>query len=195
MGPSTYIRSVVAGSLGCLVRRAVANKNGLLCVDDCVHALIDSLNIEHNRLSMDLAQQRNIKFVGPTDECDVCEGLGVDLGFKNFKPERSAVRENSLWALVIICSHGEALTEETMEVVITKLKEVILEDTNVISVGFAMDALSRLLNLSQNTNVKSSLIQKNKDEFPSLILSSPIHYRESLKRSGFDNQSFQAIRS
>ena len=142
---------------------------------------------------MDLSQQRNIKFVRPTDECDVCEGLGVDLGFKNFKPERSAVRENSLWALVIICSHGEALTEETMEVVITKLKEVILEDTNVISVGFAMDTLSRLLNLSQNTNVKSSLIQKNKDEFPSLILSSPIHYRESLIRSGFDTKSFQDI--
>ena len=190
---STYIRSVAAGSIGCLVRRAVAHKNGLLWVDDCVHALIESLNIEHNRLSMDLAQQRDIKFVRPTDECDVCEGLGVDFGFKNFKPERSAVRENSLWALVIICSHGEALTEETIEVVIKKLKKVVLEDKNVINVGFAMDALSRILNLKQNTNVKSSLIQKNKDEFPSLILSSPIHCRESLIRSGYDYQSFQDI--
>ncbi len=100
-----------------------------------------------------------------------------------------------IWALVIICSLGEALTEETMEVVIKKLKEVILEDTNVISVGFAMDALSRLLILTQNTNLKSNLIQKNRDECSSLILSSPIHFRESQIRSGFDNQFFQSIRS
>ena len=94
---------------------------------------------------------------------------------------------------MIICSHGEALTEETIDVVIKKLKKVVLEDKNVINVGFAMDALSRILNLKQNTNVKSSLIQKNKDEFPSLILSSPIHCRESLIRSGYDYQSFQDI--
>ena len=37
----------------------------------------------------------------------------------------------------------EALTEETIEVVIKKLKKVVLGQ-NVINVGFAMDALSRI---------------------------------------------------
>ena len=50
---------------------------------------------------MDRAQGRSIKFVRPTDECE-CEGGGVDFGFEQFKPVRSAVRENALWSMVIL---------------------------------------------------------------------------------------------
>lgn len=107
--PSVYIRSVAAGSLGCLGRRAIATGEGKDLVPACAHALLNSLAHEENRLGMSAAQGRSIKFVRPTDDCDVCEGDGVDFGLERFAPVRSAVRENALWSMVMLCSHGSAV--------------------------------------------------------------------------------------
>ncbi len=186
---STYIRSVAAGAIGSLVRRAVASKHGQQWISDCVHALVQSLNNEPNRLSMDLAQRRDIKFVRPTDDCDVCEGMGVDFGLERFKPERSAVRENTLWTLVIICSHGQALIGDALESLIQALKTVIFEDTNVISVGYGMDALSRLIYLQRDKVLKTVAIKQLEDEFKEILLLSPLRCWESLSRVGLKPES------
>jgi ectoine hydroxylase-related dioxygenase (phytanoyl-CoA dioxygenase family) len=62
---------------------------------------------EPNRLSPDRVQGRSIKFVRPTDDADVCEGMGMDYGLaERFAPVRSAVRENALWSPVILATRG-----------------------------------------------------------------------------------------
>ena len=126
--PSVYVRAVAAGSLGCLGRRAVATGVGQALIPACLEALVQSLGREENRLAMDRAQGRSIKFVRPTDECDVCEGGGVDFGLERFKPVRSAVRENALWSIVILCSHGTAITGPALEPTTRALQEVIRSD-------------------------------------------------------------------
>ncbi len=77
---SVYVRSVAAGTLGCLGRRAIASGIGSELIPNCLEALVQSLAQEENRLAMSKAQNRSIKFARPTDECDVCEGDGVDFG-------------------------------------------------------------------------------------------------------------------
>jgi hypothetical protein len=90
---------------------------------------------------MSRTQKRNIKFVLPTNDC---EGMGIDFGLKRFEPVRSTVRENVLWSLVIFCTHGESALSEDLDTCIKALKKIIKKDPNVISVGFTIDALSRL---------------------------------------------------
>ena len=63
--PSVYVRSVAAGTLGCLVRRAVAAGQGVSLIPACVTALVKSLGREPNRPAMDRAQGRSIKFTRP----------------------------------------------------------------------------------------------------------------------------------
>lgn len=145
--PSVYVRSVAAGTLGCLDRRAIATGVGKALVPACLDALVQSLSREENRPCMSRAQERSIKFVRPTDDCDVCEGAGVDFGLKRFKPVRSAVRENALWSMVILCSHGAGVLGPALEPAVLALKEVLRNDENVIAVGLAMDALNRLAHL------------------------------------------------
>ena len=89
--PSVYVRSVAAGTLGCLVRRAVAAGQGVALIPACVMALVESLGREPNRPAMDRAQGRSIKFTRPTDDCDVCEGGAFDPVHEQFAPVRSAV--------------------------------------------------------------------------------------------------------
>ena len=72
----------------------------------CLEALAASLEREENRLCMSLAQNRGIKFARPTEECDVCEGGPIQSDYEHFEPVRSAVRENVLWSVVMLCSHG-----------------------------------------------------------------------------------------
>ena len=142
--PSVYVRAVAAGTLGCLGRRAFATGVGQALIPACLEALVQSLGREENRLAMDRAQGRSIKFARPTDECDVCEGGGVDFGLERFKPVRSAVRENALWSMVILCSHGTAIAGPALEPTARALQEIIRSDENAICVGFAMDALEPL---------------------------------------------------
>ena len=55
-------------------RRAIATGDGKSLIPACLLALAASLEREENRLCVNQAQNRGIKFARPTDECDVCEG-------------------------------------------------------------------------------------------------------------------------
>jgi hypothetical protein len=181
---SVYVRSVAAGTLGCLGRRAAATGVGRSLIPQCLEALVQSLAREDNRLAMDRAQQRSIKFVRPTDESDVCEGGGVDFGFQRFQPVRSAVRENALWSLVILCSHGAAIMGAALEPTINALKDVVREDANVFCAGFAMDALNRLVNLHPEGEDPVPSVRKLRSDLSATLRDSPIRGWEALVRGG-----------
>ena len=187
--PSVYVRSVAAGTLGCLGRRAIATGVGQPLIPTCLEALVQSLSREENRLAMDRAQQRSIKFVRPTDDCDVCEGGGVDFNLERFKPVRSAVRENVLWSIVILCSHGAEITGNALNPTIVALKEVMRNDQNVICVGFAMDALNRLANLRPRSETVTSLIEDLHANLLTTLKESPAQSWESLVRGGLSPQA------
>ena len=182
--PSVYVRSVAAGTLGCLGRRAAGSGVGKDLIPACLEALSQSLAVEDNRLAMDRAQQRSIKFVRPTDECDVCEGNGVDFGTERFEPVRSAVRENALWSIVILCSHGAAVTGAALEPTILALREIVRNDQNIICVGFAMDALNRLANLRPEQEEPVALISDLQANISEILEESPIQCLEALVRAG-----------
>ena len=186
--PSVYVRSVAAGALGCLGRRAAATGTGRERIPACFRALLRSLDREENRLAMDRAQGRSIKFVRPTDDSDICEGGGVDFGLERFAPVRSAVRENALWSMVILCSHGAAAAGEALEPAIAALKGVVHDDENVISVGFAMDALGRLAHLGPPEEGEVPAIADLRAELPAVLARSPVHCWESLVRGGLGFQ-------
>ena len=187
--PSVYVRSVAAGTLGCLGRRAIATGNGTSLIPSCLDALVQSLPREENRQCMDYAQGRSIKFTRPTDDCDVCEGGARDLGLERFKPVRSAVRENVLWSVVILCSHGCEIIGPALDPLVIALKDVIRDDDNIISVGFALDALNRLANLYPNDREALPLVKDLQAELPSILGELPIHCWESIVRGGIDEET------
>ncbi len=178
--PSVYVRSVAANALGCLGRRAIASGIGEDLVPQCVNALVESLRREENRPGMNIAQDRSIKFVRPTDECDVCEGIGINYSTERFKRVRSAVRENALTSMVVLCSHGAALLGDELDPTVTALADVVRTDENVFSVGLALDALCRLANIGKGhgTGIRETLF--------GLLDGMPIHSWEPLVRSGLD---------
>ena len=180
--PSVFVRSVAASSLGCITRRAIGNKKGVEYIPAVCETFCDSLDREVNRLSMSKSQNRSIKFVRPTDFCDICEGDGTDLGQSRFKPVRSAVRENVLWSLVIICSHGIKYLGNTSDRIIKVLCEIIRSESNPICVGLAMDALTRLACLGKKTTSSNQL----RAELESILKQSPLQPWESLIRAGLD---------
>ena len=182
--PSVYVRAVAAGTLGCLGRRAIATGVGASLVPACLVALALSVGREENRLAMDQAQQRSIKFVRPTDECDVCEGSGVDFGLERYELVRSAVRENALWSLVILSSHGTAIVGAALEPVVEALTNVIRDDKNVICVGFALDALNRLANLCPDGQEDLPLVGDLQEKFAALLADAPLLSWEALVRGG-----------
>jgi hypothetical protein len=190
--PSVYVRSVAAGTLGCLGRRAVSMGVGESLVPACLEALVQSLGREENRLAMDRAQGRSIKFVRPTDDCDVCEGGGVDFDLERFEPVRSVVRENALWSVVILCSHGAAVVGTALELTIDALKEVIRTDQNVISVGFAMDALSRLAHLGPE-DAAGGLVSDLRANLLAILGELPVRSWEALVRGGLSAKALAAF--
>lgn len=191
--PSVYVRSVAAGALGCLGRRAIATGVGTSLVPACLDALVQSLAREENRLCMSRAQGRSIKFVRPTDDCDVCEGAGVDFGLERFRPVRSAVRENALWSMVMLCSHGAGVLGPALEPTALALKAVIRSDENVIAVGLAMDALNRLANLRPAGEAESPLVHRLKVELLAVLGAAPIRPWEALVRGGLDAGTLSSI--
>ena len=184
---SVYVRSVAAGTLGCLGRRAVATGVGQSLIPDCLEALVQCLAREENRLSMDRVQQRSLKFSRPTDECDVCEGGGIDFDLERFEPVRSAVRENALWSIVILCSHGAAITGAALQPTIAALKEVVRTDKNVFCVGFAMDALNRLANLSPQDEEAVAPVSDLQENLPAILGELPLRGWEALVRGGLSS--------
>ena len=182
--PSVYVRSVAAGSLGCLGRRAVAAGVGTSLIPDCLKALAASLEREENRLSVNRAQNRGIKFARPTEECDVCEGGPIQDDYERFEPVRSAVRENALWSLVMLCSHGAAIMGEALEPTIRALKAVVQHDRNAVCVGFAADALTRLVNLQPDDEPMPPPIQDLRAHLMTILKASPVHSLDALSRAG-----------
>lgn len=191
---SVYLRSVAAGTLGCLGRRAIATGVGQDLVPACLDALVQSLGREENRLCMNLAQNRSIKFVRPSDDSDVCEGIGIDFGLDRFEPVRSAVRENVLWAMVMLCSHGATILGSALESTIAALKNVIRHDQNVISVGFAMDALTRLAHLRPAGEVPSPAISNLQANLLTILAQSPIQSWEALVRGGLNGETLSRFK-
>ena len=190
--PSVYVRAVAAGTLGCLGRRAAGTGTGTSLIPRCLAALVRCIEREENRLSMDLAQQRSIKFARPTDACDVCEGNGVDMGLDRFEPVRSAVRENALWSMVILCSHGTYLADNALVSTIEALKMVVRNDKNVICVGFAMDALNRLANL-ETTGPSPAALDRLRADLLQILGESPIRCWEALVRGGLSTEFLAAF--
>ena len=174
---SVYVRAVAAAALGCVGRRAIAAGVGKRLLPLCARALVESLAREPNRLGMNLAQRRSIKLVRPTDECDVCEGIGTTQGQDRFAPVRSAVRENALWSAVILCSHGAAALGPARPSLIDALATVARTDRNIFSVGLALDALNRLAHLHPEDADQTARAQ-----IAALTAELPTHCLESLAR-------------
>ena len=183
--PSVYVRSVAAGTLGCLGRRAIGRGEGTDLVPACAAALLESLGREDNRPCMDKAQGRSIKFVRPTDNCDVCEGGRVDFGFDRFDSVRSAVRENALWSLVILCSHGSSFLGDSLQPTIGTLRGVVRTERNAICVGFAQDALSRLANLTPESESRGP-IASLQSTLLEVLGDAPVRPWEAIVRAGVD---------
>lgn len=191
--PSVYVRSVAAGTLGCLGRRSLATGVGTALIPACLKALVESLSREENRPCMSRAQGRSIKFVRPTDDCDVCEGNGIDFGLERFKPVRSAVRENALWSIVILCSHGITIIGSLLEPTVQALENVICDDENVICVGFAMDALNRIANLHGEDEGTSPFVRNLQTKLASILGGSPVRAWEALVRGGLTQGIFSDL--
>lgn len=182
--PSVYVRSVAAGSVGCLGRRAVAAGVGTCLIPGCLEALAASLEREENRLCVNRAQNRGIKFARPTEECDVCEGGPIQDEYERFEPVRSAVRENALWSLVMLCSHGAAIMGDALEPTIRALKAVVHHDRNAVCAGFAADALTRLVNLQPDNEPMPPPIQDLRAHLMTTLKASPVHSLDALSRAG-----------
>ena len=113
-------------------------------------ALVSCLGRETNRLDQSIRQKRGLKQCIVDDYSDLCEGGGQsgrgdgDATQRRLKPVRSGVRENALWALVMLCTHGGASAAADAESVPQALADVSGKDENVCAIGYAMDALNRL---------------------------------------------------
>lgn len=187
--PSVYVRSVAASALGCFVRRSIGQDFDRTLVQRSAKSMLRCLEVEVNRLAMDRAQGRSIKMVRPTDECDICEGIGIDYGLARFKPVRSAVRENVLWSIVILCSHDPHLLGSTLKPLCEALCHIIENEKNIFVVGFAMDALNRL---HQNRDGDALDINTNLKE---MLLSSPLLPTECLVQGGMSPSEIQHLDS
>ena len=128
-----------------------------------VSALVECLEREENRLAQDIAQNRGIYDIRPTDESDMCEGSGVFYSTPGVLPQavvrtdgkprfneqvRSAVRENALWAAVTLAtqqgSGNTRLSSASIEELRRGMLRVITTDDNIVCFGFALDAFCRL---------------------------------------------------
>jgi hypothetical protein len=180
---SVYVRSVAAESLGGLGRRAIATGVGKSLIPGCLEALTQSLSREKNRLCMNVVQNRSLKYARPTDDCDICEGAGVDFGHERFELVRSAVRENVLCSVVTLCSHGGVVAGSSLDSTIQALEEVVRDDTNVISVGFAQDALSRLAHINPENQDPPPAVALLRERLVEILEQSPLHPFEALVRA------------
>ncbi len=176
---SVYVRSVAACALGSLARRVVNSEKSKEMLFPIIDALTSCLQLEENRVSMDRAQERDIKFVRPTDECDFCEGIGINYGYERFSKVRSAVRENALWSLVVVCSQSIRIDGEHFNSLSHLLEQIIADDENIFSVGLAVDALNRLFERHEGS------CDKVKERLSNLLKDLPIKPWDSLCRSDY----------
>ena len=71
-----------------------------------------------------------------------------------------------------------------LEPTVAALKEVVRTDKNIICVGFAMDALARLANLSVDDDEPQPLVADLQTKLRDLLGESPVQCWESLVRDG-----------
>lgn len=192
---SVYVKSVAADALGSLSRKAIAKKMGIEFIPNCLNALLECLATEENRIAMNISQGRSIKFVRPNDDCDVCEGNGIDFGLNRFQKVRSIVRENALNSIVIICSHGPEILGAYLERTIFELKKIVEKDKNVISVGFAMDALNRLAYIRGKQISATPIIRDLQNTMLEIQKESPLFCAESLVRCGPKMEDNETMKS
>ena len=157
---SAYVRHCAAGALGCAGIRAFAQEqqqqqqqqsageSQLNHLREGIDAIVRSLEVEENRIDVSIRQGLGLKQCAPDDLCDMCEGSTWHVGGgyelePRLEPVRSAVRENVLWACVQLSTHALQREHGALSLV-QALHEVCMSDTNVCSIGFAMDALHRL---------------------------------------------------
>ena len=174
--PSAFVRSVAAHALGCLARRAAQQERSTAVLGTCAEALLAGLEREPNRLAMNLAQGRSIKFVRPNDDSDVCEGMGIRFEGTSFQPVRSAVRENALWSLVILCTHADSLPAGLRQQTEAALEGIVHSDANVFCHGLALDALIRLRGGAADSPLDAS----------------PVHSWEPLLRAGLSREAIES---
>jgi hypothetical protein len=136
------------------IRAAKAVGTSASVIMDAVEALLESLAHEVNRdysqpgswngSNNDLnnrAWDGSHQLTGDHPRIiDMCEGFG---------PLRSAVRENALWAMVMLSKHYAKLstglvTPEQLQHTAASLAYIIQTDANGYSAGHAMDALRRI---------------------------------------------------
>ena len=184
---SVYIRSVAASALGSFGRRLAVPGCDQALVRKAIDALLSSLATEENRLSMDRAQGRDIKFVRPTDECDICEGIGINYGHERFSKVRSIVRENSLWSLVVICGQDVFDFNDLHEPLSQVLENIIINDQNIFSVGLAVDAWNRLI------TIHGDIGSKEMKRLTLLLKQLPIRPWDSLCRGGYPMPDIQVF--
>ena len=113
----------------------------------------------------------------------MCEGGPIQDEYERFEPVRSAVRENALWSIVMLCSHGAAILGDALEPTIRALKTVVQGDRNAVCVGFAADALIRLVNL-QPDGEPVPPIRDLRANLMTILKASPVHSLDALTRAG-----------
>ncbi len=89
-----------------------------------------------------------------------------------------------LWSIAILCSHGAQVLGSAFEPTVAALQTVIRTDQNVIAVGFAMDALTRLANIRAADDDPQPLLADLQTNLRAILGESPIQCWESLVRAG-----------
>ena len=116
----------------------------------------------------------------------MCEGGPIQDDYERFEPVRSAVRENVLWSIVMLCSHGAAIMGDALEPTIHALKAVVQDDRNAVCVGFASDALTRLANLQPQGESTPPLIRDLREHLLTILKTSPVHSWDALVCAGLN---------
>ena len=93
----------------------------------------------------------------------------------------------------MLCSHGEEVLGDNLVFLMEELKKIIHQEQNVITVGFAMDALSRLAHLRVSEDAPSTAIIELRKDLVTILNLSPIQCWESLVRSGLRPASSELI--
>ena len=101
------------------------------------------------------------------------------------------MRENALWSLVILCSHGAEVLDTAWEPTLVALQDVIRTDKNLFCVGFALDALNRLANLHFQTEEAEGVVGDLQTNLWSTLRAAPVQSWEALVRGGLSKEALQ----